>query len=184
MYRCLAGFEPDLTRRRLMHKQRMTRLEPLHGALSHDYYLGLSRSIALELGNICREMMDLEELEKRPAAKVASTRKDAVKFYSAFIDTYRDEGGQLPEKRIQDEGSERYFLLALFSLGRCLSGRAIDKDVSAMVKGCEQLKWAAGYVDKHGITEFKREREMSLEMAKLIAEKIELTRRMEATRIS
>lgn len=54
---------------------RMTRLEPLYGALSHDYYLGLSRSISLELANICREMMDLEEIEERPAAKVVPSRR-------------------------------------------------------------------------------------------------------------
>ena len=167
----------------IMMIRRMTRLEPLHGALSHDYYLGLSRSVSLELANICREMMDLEELEKRSAAKVAVTRREAVKYYSAFIDTYRDEDGSLPQKRIQDEGSERYFLLALFSLGRCLSGRAMDKDVEGMVKGCEQLRWAADYVDKHGISEFRREREMSLEMAKLITEKIELTKRIESNHL-
>ena len=33
-----------------------------------DHYF--MRSIALELGNICREVSELEELEGRPAAKV------------------------------------------------------------------------------------------------------------------
>lgn len=59
----------------------------------------------------------------------------------------------------------------------------MDKDVDAMARGCEQLRWAASYVERHKIEEFKREREMSLEMAKLIAEKIELTRRIEMTNV-
>ena len=38
--------------------------------LNPEHYLGLVRSIALELGNIYREISELEEAEGRPAAKV------------------------------------------------------------------------------------------------------------------
>lgn len=68
--RCLASFEPDVHRKRLMHRQRVARLQPLHGVLNPEFFLGLVRSIALELGNVSREIIELEEQEGRPPAKV------------------------------------------------------------------------------------------------------------------
>lgn len=53
-----------------MQRQRASRLEALHGVLNKEHFLGLVRSIALELGNICREVSELEEAEGRPMAKV------------------------------------------------------------------------------------------------------------------
>ena len=68
---CLAAFEPDLRRKRLMQRHRASRLEALHGGvLNPEHFLGLVRSIALELGNICREISELEEAEGRPVVKV------------------------------------------------------------------------------------------------------------------
>lgn len=44
-----------------MHKARANILEPLHKQLNPQYYLGTSRSIDLELGNIYREILDLKD---------------------------------------------------------------------------------------------------------------------------
>jgi hypothetical protein len=76
--RCLAAFETDVKRRRLMHNQRTVRLQPLHGALNVEFFLGLVRSISLELGNISREVMELEEEEGRPANKVRVEGEEAL----------------------------------------------------------------------------------------------------------
>jgi hypothetical protein len=54
-----------------MQRQRASRLEALHGGvLNPEHFLGLVRSVALELGNICREISELEEAEGRPVVKV------------------------------------------------------------------------------------------------------------------
>lgn len=53
-----------------MHKQRTARLEPLVGQLSHEHYLGLVRSVDLELGNIYRNVVELMEEGRKPGPKV------------------------------------------------------------------------------------------------------------------
>lgn len=70
--RCLADFEPDLHRKAVMHKCRAKPLEPLEGELNTQHFMGLTRSISLELGNIHREIMEIKELEDRNSPKVRS----------------------------------------------------------------------------------------------------------------
>eukprot|EP00201_Polytomella_parva_P023168 CAMPEP_0175042616 /NCGR_PEP_ID=MMETSP0052_2-20121109/2680_1 /TAXON_ID=51329 ORGANISM="Polytomella parva, Strain SAG 63-3" /NCGR_SAMPLE_ID=MMETSP0052_2 /ASSEMBLY_ACC=CAM_ASM_000194 /LENGTH=312 /DNA_ID=CAMNT_0016305483 /DNA_START=219 /DNA_END=1157 /DNA_ORIENTATION=+ len=57
LYRSLAGFEPDSARRAAMNLQRIKLLAPLSGDLSPDHYLGLIRSIDLEVANAYRDVM-------------------------------------------------------------------------------------------------------------------------------
>uniref|UniRef100_A0A7R9YQ70 KIF-binding protein n=1 Tax=Chlamydomonas euryale TaxID=1486919 RepID=A0A7R9YQ70_9CHLO len=180
-YRCLASFEPDAKRKRLMHSQRVARLAPLHGVLNHEHFLGLVRSIALELGNTSREIMDLLEEERRPKSKTVAARLDAVRYYTYFIDTFREPfgpGGKLPD-RIEDEANERYFLLASFSLGRLMSGgMAADRDMAGMVAAVEHLRGTAAYVDRQHVQHFEREAGMAREMADLISEKLQLAQQL------
>jgi hypothetical protein len=182
-YRCLAGFEPDVTRRRLMHAQRVARLCPLHGLLNTEYFLGLVRSIALELGNSCREVMELEEEEGRPAAKARVARVDAVNFYTYFLDTFREPcgpGGTMPD-RITDEANERYYLLSSFALGRLMSGgMAADRDLDGMALAVHHMRATADYVKRHSVTPFEREAALATEMAGLVAEKLDLANRLAA----
>lgn len=53
-----------------MHKARANILEPLHKQLNPQYYLGTSRSIDLELGNIYREILDLKDGARWAPSKV------------------------------------------------------------------------------------------------------------------
>eukprot|EP00955_Chlamydomonas_euryale_P115649 366366-Chlamydomonas_euryale.AAC.32 len=265
--RCLASFEPDAKRKRLMHSQRVARLAPLHGVLNHEHFLGLLRmyrllaaaataggggflycdafasqvrSIALELGNTSREIMDLLEEERRPKSKVTldgthalgakgnwmeitcnevfgvavmclaqqtvAARLDAVRYYTYFIDTFREPfgpGGKLPDRiedelqllhapaavtnaQVHDDGwparnraNERYFLLASFSLGRLMSGgMAADRDMAGMVAAVEHLRGTAAYVDRQHVQHFEREAGMAREMADLISEKLQLAQQL------
>ncbi|GAX74504.1 hypothetical protein CEUSTIGMA_g1953.t1 [Chlamydomonas eustigma] len=177
MYRCLIGFEADVHRKCLMQRQRASRLKELHGVLNPEYYLGMVRSIALELGNINRDLAELEEQDGKKSKNVAVVaRNDAVKYYEDFLNSFRDQDGGFPSGRFQDETNERYILQASFSLGRVLS-RAPIRNTASLCKASEKLKWASDYVQEHGISEMGREAEMAREMAALLAEKVELTRR-------
>eukprot|EP00798_Chlamydomonas_sp_ICE-L_P016054 gene16054-22191_t len=127
LYRCLAGFESDTHRQVLMHKQRAKLLEPVYRSLNQEYFMTQVRSMTLELGNIYREIMEVKEgSEKRE--KVSPAGRSAAKFYRLFLDTYKVDG-KMPVDRVQ-EGSERYFLLASFSLGRVLhKSTSVDKTI-------------------------------------------------------
>lgn len=63
LYRCLAGFETAASRRLAMQKQRAALISPLQGQLNPQYYLGLSRSVDLELAHVQREMLEIYEDE-------------------------------------------------------------------------------------------------------------------------
>jgi len=195
LYRCLAGFEPDMHRRVLMHKQRASRLEPLHGALNPEFFLGLVRSVDLELGNVYREIMELREEEGQGPAKVSAAGREAVRYYRHFLDTFRNPrgpGGELPDR--VDADSERYFLLASFSLGRVLhkvdtSGPGAAKwgcgvrDVESLVRSHTHLLWTAEYVRRHKLEQYMREADLAVQLAELVAEKISLSQRLAAVSV-
>ena len=191
LYRCLAGFEADPHRSCVMHRARAKPLEPLSTSLNPQYFLGLQRSVNLELGNIYRTIMELKEAEGRPAGKVSGAGRDALLYYQRFIDTFRDAGPgrELPAR--VDEDSERFFLLASFSMGRVLhksrpppggtsSGTQEDGALAGMQAAYTHLRWTAEYVKKWGVKEFEREAELAGELAELVLEKISLTQRVAA----
>jgi hypothetical protein len=53
-----------------MHRSRARLLEPLVGQLSAEHYLGLVRSVALELGHAYRRVAEVKEASGREADKV------------------------------------------------------------------------------------------------------------------
>jgi hypothetical protein len=70
LVRLLAGFEPDPHRACVTHRHRAKLLGPLEGQLSLVHFLGLVRSLHLELGNVARSIHEIKEAAGWPAAKV------------------------------------------------------------------------------------------------------------------
>jgi hypothetical protein len=68
--RCLAGFEQDAHRACVMHRSRAKALEPLCGQLNAQHFLGLVRSISLELGHVYRRLAEIREVSGREGGKV------------------------------------------------------------------------------------------------------------------
>jgi hypothetical protein len=69
--RLLAGFEADPHRACVTHRHRSKLLAPLEGQLSPVHFLGLVRSLHLELGNVARTIHEIKEAAGWPAAKVS-----------------------------------------------------------------------------------------------------------------
>lgn len=67
-----------------MHKSRVKYLAPLEGQLSPAHFLGLSRSVSLELGNIHREMMEIKEGADRNDPKVLRVASILITDHCAF----------------------------------------------------------------------------------------------------
>ncbi|MEW5303813.1 MAG: hypothetical protein WDW36_006468 [Sanguina aurantia] len=201
LYRCLAAFEPDVHRRCVMHKARANILAPLHKQLNPQYYLGTSRSVDLELGNIYREILDLKdgagwapgkvrwaECPHTPSpahmacagTTVAAAGLCATKFYQSFIDSFRKDG-KLPDR--VDEDNERFFLMASFNMGRVLHKASFGdsggpKDIEALLSAQRHLRWSADYVTRHKLESYQREAALAQELALLLAEKVQLLERL------
>ncbi len=51
-------------------------------------------------------------------------------------------------------------------------------EISTLVEAREHLRWAASYVQKHGVKEFEKEASLAVELAELLTEKLTLVQRL------
>ncbi|KAF5833677.1 KIF-1 binding protein C terminal-domain-containing protein [Dunaliella salina] len=190
LYRVLAAFEQDPKRCAAMHKLRASRLAHLVGALNPQHYLGLSRSIDLETANAWRDHVDAltDKLDSKAPNKsskaIAEGARAATHSYTRFLNSFRKEdAGQMPDRI--DADNEHFFLMAAFNLGRVLHRSALrvdqhtsESDLDIMVQAYKHLHWIADYVRRHKIEKMKQEASMAEQLASLIAEKIDLSKKV------
>ncbi|GFH18550.1 uncharacterized protein HaLaN_15374 [Haematococcus lacustris] len=148
----LAAFESEPHRQAAMHKQRVQRLQPVSGsALNKEHYLGLVRSIELELGAAWRDVMDAvaQGKDSKQSSKAALA---AATHYTAYLDSYKHSATASLPARI-DEDNEVIFLTASFNLGRVmhrcsLGNNTPQRELDIMVGAVRHLQWVVEYVAK------------------------------------
>ncbi|KAJ9534118.1 hypothetical protein QJQ45_002106 [Haematococcus lacustris] len=187
MFRLLAAFESEPHRQAAMHKQRVQRLQPVSGsALNKEHYLGLVRSIELELGAAWRDVMDAvaQGKDSKQSSKAALA---AATHYTAYLDSYKHSATASLPARI-DEDNEVIFLTASFNLGRVmhrcsLGNNTPQRELDIMVGAVRHLQWVVEYVAKYNITQFRDEARLSKELSDLLLEKIKMLQRVMAVRL-
>jgi len=115
---------------------------------------------------------------------IAEGATAATHSYTRFLNSFRkDDTGQMPDRI--DADNEHFFLMAAFNLGRVLHRSAMrvdqhtsDSDLDIMVQAYKHLHWIADYVKRHKIDKMKQEASMAEQLASLIAEKIDLSKKM------
>lgn len=178
LHKYLAFLEPNESRVCQLHKRRATRLEPLVSALNPTAFPGVWRQLTYELACINQEIVDVRLSHSRPFAKYGAAAKDAVKFYTLFLQSFRDAQGNIPEK--VPEGEEEEYLLAQVQLAmlyyKMYDKKNEERRIEDLVTSLELYTAFLKYVEKHTIKGMDERVQVCREMAELLPTKINAER--------
>ena len=139
LYKYLAFFDNEFENRCKMHKRRADMLNAILIELNPKYFLQICRQLTFEIAETYSEMAELKKaiIEECPQKfSVNSIKKinflllQAIKFYTGFIDSYKQEE-VLPAKFEDDD--VRGILLCYFCMAR-LNAKYVTNDKQIKMK--------------------------------------------------
>ena len=107
-----------------MHRQRIKLFAAVEGdSLNYQHFEGLVKSVALEQANAARQIWAIKDDKGWPKAKVNAANVEASQREGTFIDLFRTEKGELPEK--VEEVWESHVVTACITCARLALQRTV-----------------------------------------------------------
>lgn len=136
-------FETDAHRASVMHRQRIKLFSSVEGDnLNYQHFEGLVKSIALEQANAARQIWAIKDNQGWPHAKVAAANREASQRERTFIDLFRSQDGELPDK-VEDVWEE-HVVTACITCARLAVHRTVRSFPAAtpsLLGVCEDHFW-------------------------------------------